>query len=178
MHDLFDLPERRSTVNSKLKGNRGELSACKALKKWSGMEFNRVPNSGGLRWKNSQKVVGDIICESEIGWVFEVKNYKEFHLTPVLRHNSIVLRLYKQVYSDAVRSGKWPMLMLRNNGMPAEEFLIFISSSVGVGLDISPEYVGKGPVFGSIVGYKLSELSAKVAFKVFVDLSSKNKFVS
>lgn len=38
-------------INSKNKGSRFERTICKWFQDWTGYEFNRVPASGGLRWK-------------------------------------------------------------------------------------------------------------------------------
>ena len=48
-------------INGKAKGSGFELRVAKILSKWSGEEFNRVPQSGGLRWKSDNNVTGDIV---------------------------------------------------------------------------------------------------------------------
>lgn len=49
-------------INSKKKGNRLELAVTQFMKEWTGYEFSRVPQSGGLRWKNRTSIAGDVIC--------------------------------------------------------------------------------------------------------------------
>ena len=59
--DLFGAP-RKQLINQKAKGNRNELMVCKVLEAWVGEPFSRVPSSGGLRWKDFNNAVGDVIC--------------------------------------------------------------------------------------------------------------------
>lgn len=49
-------------INSKKKGNRLELAVTQFMKEWTGYEFSRVPQSGGLRWQNRTSIAGDVIC--------------------------------------------------------------------------------------------------------------------
>ena len=50
--DIFrQLDEKKSKkkkVNSKKKGSRGELKACKILSEHFGMQFNKTPDSGAF----------------------------------------------------------------------------------------------------------------------------------
>ena len=57
--DLFGAKEQ--SINSKVKGNNNELKAAKWLTKWTGCPFTRTPSSGGLRWKNTANVCGDVV---------------------------------------------------------------------------------------------------------------------
>ena len=64
-------------VNSKKKGNRGELRICKILSERFNVKFNRVPNSGAFGTTHAlqidaQRVLsGDLICPKL--WVFDVE---------------------------------------------------------------------------------------------------------
>ena len=49
-------------INSKNKGSRFERTICKWFQDWTGYEFNRVPASGGLRWKKTDNITSDISC--------------------------------------------------------------------------------------------------------------------
>lgn len=52
--EVFGGTNRKKSINSNRKGKVNELDLCKALTKWVGFEFNRVPASGGLRWKDAE----------------------------------------------------------------------------------------------------------------------------
>ena len=49
-------------INSRKKGSKNERFLTKLFEQWTGVEFSRVPASGGLRWKGmSEIIVGDIV---------------------------------------------------------------------------------------------------------------------
>lgn len=115
-------PDRPKRVNSKVKGNRGELMAAEWLKGWTGKEWRRVPQSGAyhvpLDWLN-----GDLFCLDkyfDFEFSVEVKSYKK--VTPGLLDN-----FWGQAQADADRIGKHPMLMVRQNGYPEGKWDIYLN---------------------------------------------------
>lgn len=158
--DLFGSPKKRSSgINSKQKGNKNERVACKWLEEWTGEKFTRVPSSGGMRWKNHSSVCGDVVCENEdfkFCFSVETKFLKDFEIVEHLRENSKIFTIWDQAIYDAARGHKFPMLMLRKNGMAAKEFYIFISKEVAeIAVEIPYQYSGKKGRF-HLYGYDCS----------------------
>jgi len=126
-HDIFGT-KPRDTINSKKKGDTNERVAAKWLKKWTGEGFIRTPSSGGRRLQNASNFCGDVVCENEdfdFMFTVETKHYKNLPMPTLLRNNSQVFTIWNQAVRDSIRSGKEPMLMLRENGMPEGEFMIY-----------------------------------------------------
>lgn len=118
-------------ANGKKKGNRGERAAVAFLKEWTGKEFSRVPQSGGLRWKSQKTVTGDVICTEEghyCSFSIEVKNYNELNFQHLLIEdvNSKILKFWEQCKEDASRVSKVPLLLMRRNGMAKNSFFIVL----------------------------------------------------
>lgn len=124
-HDA--LGKKESTINSKLKGNRNELKVAKLLTAWIGKKFNRTPGSGGLRWIEDQRIAGDVVAPAGFDFPFciEVKAYKDVEFKTMLRDNSKIYTFFSQAEKDALRVTKTPLLFVRRNGMPANEFIVF-----------------------------------------------------
>lgn len=102
---------------SKSKGARFELETAKNLSKWWGHDFHRVPASGGLHWKGSNNVVGDIVAPIEAGFPFvvECKNREEWTIENLFLNNKEIKNWWAQVVGDAKESGKIPMLIFTRN---------------------------------------------------------------
>lgn len=118
-------------VNSKKKGNKFERDICKFFTEWTGYEFSRVPQSGGLRWKNTQSITSDVICTDDFysrRWPFsiECKFHKEINFEHLLlsKKPSKIEEFWKQAQGDALRGNKKPLLIMRYNGMPKNEAFI------------------------------------------------------
>ena len=135
---LGDRGSKALPINSKQKGNRNELEVCKWLSAWTGVEFVRVPMSGGLRWKNTirMNICGDVVCTDytfEFPFSIETKHYRSISFDTTshrtLRKDSMVETLFEQCRRDAGRDGKFPMLMLRVNRMPKQEWVVVFDIS-------------------------------------------------
>lgn len=118
-------------INSRKKGARGEKKAIEVLKAWTGMEFHRVPASGGLRWGKTENITGDIVCgdkHKRFEFSIEVKNYKDInfeHLIMPQVKSTILDEFWPQCLADGVRGEKLPLLMMRyDNIKPADFFFI------------------------------------------------------
>jgi hypothetical protein len=130
-HDLFGTNPRKKGINSKKKGNANELECAKFLKEWTGLEFNRVPQSGGLRWKNSEGVTGDLVCEDRsFPFSVETKHYKDIKFDEKLKSTSFVFKVWDQALRDAERATKHPLVILRKNGMAKGDYMVYIHSEL------------------------------------------------
>ena len=98
---LFGTVHRTKKINSKIKGNRSELVVTKLLTEWTGHEFVRVPQSGGLRWKDRSDICGDVINNDrdfDFPFSIEAKSYKNVGLASEmpqeLRKNSVIYTFF------------------------------------------------------------------------------------
>lgn len=121
------------SINSRKKGQRGEKKALKVFEEWTGMEFSRTPASGGLRWKKTDNITGDIICTDALhrfNFAIEVKNYRDInfqHLIIPEVHSDIRDEFWIQALHDAKRGKKLPMLLMRYNGLkPSNLFFLVL----------------------------------------------------
>lgn len=160
---------KRGKINSKAKGNRAELQAAKFMHKWTGIVFARTPGSGALRWVNMSAICGDLtIQDQSINFPFtiEVKHYKSVDIS-LKRKNSKVFTFWKQAKTDAERAGKIPMLLVRTNGMPAGEFIVYVKEVIMLVPNIK---MIKG---GGLVGFNSTELLDKWEFSIFAQYQNK-----
>lgn len=124
-------------VNSKQKGGRFERSICKWFTQWTGYEFNRVPASGGLRWKNAENITSDVACTDakhsrQFRFSVECKSYKDLNFEHILLQKKAckITGFWKQATDDAKRAGKLPLLIMKYNGMSKGEAFVMISHQV------------------------------------------------
>jgi len=115
-------------INSRSKGQRGEKKAIEFFHEWTGMDFKRSPASGGLRGHIMDYTVGDIICV-EKNYIFpfavEVKSYEAINFAQMIYEvESIVFDYWVQCTDDAQRAEKFPILLMRYNGLPANFFFV------------------------------------------------------
>lgn len=125
------------SINSKKKGNKFERIVAKLWSNWTGYEFNRTPQSGGLHWKNSENVVSDIICSDPIHsrrfqFSIEAKCHKDINFEHLLLNvKSKIREFWKQASHDGDRTSKIPILMMRYNGMPKDESFFVVNQFLG-----------------------------------------------
>jgi len=171
--------KKEATINSKVKGNRGELMAAKVLSKWTGARFNRTPGSGGLDWIEDSRVSGDVVAPKDFHFPFsvEVKWYKSIPLPEKkkeLRSNSLVYTLWNQSRRDAMKVDRSPVLMFRRNGDPKGHFYMCFNEVVSMILvrDFYATYLHKGSKkFGGSPLFRIfssKDLLEKVDFSKFV----------
>jgi Holliday junction resolvase len=115
-------------INSRAKGAKNERKVCKTFQEWTGFEFNRTPASGGLRWKKTDNIVGDLIC-SEPNIIFpfsvEVKAYEEINFEHLLYlKDTKIEKFWNQALEDSQRGQKIPLLLMRYNGMPSDLYFL------------------------------------------------------
>lgn len=114
-------------MNSKNKGNRNEIRACKWFEKWTGYKFHRTPASGGLRWQKDSRISGDIVPPVDMYFPLcvEVKSRKTLAIEEgTLRKNSIVYKFFTQATNDSKRVGKLPILFMREDYMKSEDWFV------------------------------------------------------
>lgn len=121
-------------ANGKKKGSKNERELSKWWQLWTGMEFTRVPASGGLRWKKTDNISGDIVCADPRGirkfpFTVEAKSYKDINFEHLLLDNKNikVLQFWEQACEDAQRAGKEPLLFMRYNGMPKSVWYVIMN---------------------------------------------------
>jgi hypothetical protein len=103
------------------------------------MPFARVPLSGGLRWKKTENITGDVVC-TEPNYIFpfsiEVKFNRDINFEKLLipkrklkkRKKDIPIReFWNQTLRDSERGKKIPLLLLRYNGLPRSFFFVIMS---------------------------------------------------
>lgn len=124
-------------VNGKRKGNKNERNLCKWWTNWSGLEFSRVPASGGLRWQKKDDISGDVICTDtrhsrRFPFSIEAKAYKDIRFEHLVLGNKNVklIEFWEQAKEDARRSKKVPILFMRYNGMPSSTWFTIIPLNV------------------------------------------------
>ena len=120
-------------ANSKKKGNKFELKVSKWFTQWTGFTFNRTPASGA--WHSNKDAASDITyvderhahrCKISV----ECKSYKDINFEHLLlatqRKKCDILRFWNQAMEDGERSKKVPILCMRYNSMPADEFFFVV----------------------------------------------------
>jgi len=119
-------------VNSKKKGNRGERGVVNFFKDWTRWDFHRTPSSGGLQWKDDNRIKGDIVPPEKkikkFPYVVEVKVRKKnkIEILDFLTGNvkNLIVDFWDQVTSDAKEVNKVPLLFFRYNGMERGLWLV------------------------------------------------------
>ena len=167
---LFGTVHRAKKINSKVKGNRNELTLTKILTDWTGHEFVRVPMSGGLRWKDRSDICGDVISNDhdfDFPFSVETKHVKSLGLnllvnTTALRTNSVIFTYFAQCERDAKATNKIPMLIVRENGMKKGSYYVCLLLQFGEVLKMS-NYIK--PVFtgGLLCGFDSEEFFKRVS---------------
>ena len=126
-------------VNSKSKGGRFERAISKWFTNWTGYEFNRVPASGGLRWKNAENITSDVACTDskhsrKFRFSIECKSYQDLNFEHVLleKKSCKILKFWEQARTDAERAKKFPLLIMKYNGMSKGEAFVIVGYEVYV----------------------------------------------
>ena len=121
------MAEGKKRINSKTKGSGYELKIAKILSRYWGEEFNRTPMSGGLHWKQDNRVAGDIVTppNSIYPWTTECKKREEWSLEQVLKGTGDVEKWWAQAVGDGERVGLRPLLIFSKNFAPDYVMLAF-----------------------------------------------------
>jgi len=108
-------------INGKNKGNTMERLVAKKLTDWSGHDFNRTPQSGGLHWTEDNSVAGDIVAPPDLQFPFSIEIKKRevpWEFDFMLTGTSSIWEFYKQCVRDSCRvSGnlKEPLVVFSKN---------------------------------------------------------------
>lgn len=124
-------------INSRTKGSRNERSVADVMKQWTGYEFARTPQSGGLHWKK-KNTTGDVICIDEkhglrFPLTIECKAHHDLDFSYMLdgtigKKTNKIIRFWDQALRESEEVNKIPMLTIRRNGMPKDtHFIVFQS---------------------------------------------------
>jgi hypothetical protein len=106
-------------INSSRKGAKAERALSKVLSNWVGVEFQRVPRSGGLRWGSGLMVTGDTIPADPVWLVrfpFSIESKVRDSISfqdLILDQKSEIMDFWAQTVSDAGRVNKIPLLFFR-----------------------------------------------------------------
>jgi len=103
-------------VDSRQKGARGETVARDALRKLTGLQWERTPGSGALNAKHSLK--GDLyVPNSKNNYCVEVKNYEEDHLTSKYLTDKTpqITQWWAQTVRESAEVQKLPLLIFKFN---------------------------------------------------------------
>lgn len=171
-NDLFGVPERKKSINSKRKGNDNEYSVARFFTDWVGTDFGRVPSSGGLRWQGESRFIGDVVPKDEsfeFPFTIETKSYARlFNKDKSI--SKIVLKFWQQCLDDCKRSGKMPLLIMREKNMAADTWYILFDpiNFHNNGDDFRLEYI-HGTYFYGILSSDLK----KIPYLKFLSLTKK-----
>lgn len=120
-------------MNSKNKGNKFERKIGTWFTKWSGFKFERNRLGSGA-WHTNKDAASDITCTDpkhghRCKLAIECKSYKDIKFEHVLLGNKgcDIIKFWSQVIEDAKRTQKYPILCMRYNSMPSDEFFFVIS---------------------------------------------------
>ena len=101
-------------VDSRAKGARTETVVRDALKKHTGLAWERVPGSGALDPKHQLK--GDLYVPGRTNlWCVEVKGYAEDHVSSALLtgKNPQLIEFWKQSVRQGHQVSKKPLLIFK-----------------------------------------------------------------
>jgi hypothetical protein len=101
-------------VDSREKGARAETVVRDALRKATGLKWERVPGSGALNEKHQLK--GDLYLPGEKNlYAVEVKHYAEDHLTSAILtgKNPQLLEWWEQAVRQGIQVSKKPLLIFK-----------------------------------------------------------------
>jgi hypothetical protein len=84
---------------------------------WDGGQFSRVPASGGLHWKDDQRVAGDIVPppDGRFPFVIECKKQEGFELAHLFKNMGKPREWWHQCVLDARRVNRVPILLFSKN---------------------------------------------------------------
>lgn len=120
-------------MNCQQKGKNFERKVAKILTEKLGMEFNRTPQSGGMRWASDNNVYGDIVTPDDFPFIIECKNRENWNFDQLMKGECKEFDSWvKQVEEDCSRYNKnnkekLPLIIFTKNRMP-----IYIASPVNL----------------------------------------------
>lgn len=123
-------------MNSKNKGNRFERKIGAWFTKWTKFKFERNRLGSGA-WHSNKDATSDLTCTDEkhahrCKISIECKNYKDIKFEHILLGNKgcDIVKFWEQASKDANRGNKVPILCMRYNSMPSEEFFFIVGKEL------------------------------------------------
>lgn len=112
--------EKKKRKNSRSKGAGFERETAKLLTDWWGVDFHRVPASGGLHWKDDNRVSGDIVAppDSDFPFSVECKKVEGWNFEQIIKGTGLVTDWWSQCTRDADEFNKAPLLIFSKNRSP------------------------------------------------------------
>ena len=101
-------------VDPRAKGARAETIVKEALRKYTGLNWERVPGSGALNEKHYLK--GDLYVTNEKNlYAVEVKHYQEDHIDSriLTSKDPQLLQFWKQAVRQGLQVSKKPLLIFK-----------------------------------------------------------------
>ena len=126
--------------NAKRKGNKFERAVAKFFTTWTGFEFARTPGSGS--YHSNKDLTSDVSCIDEkhahrCKINIECKSYKDIRFEQLMltkfRKHCKILEFWEQACRDAERSNRVPILCMRYNSMPSDEFFFVVDERLAIG---------------------------------------------
>ena len=125
-------------TNSRTKGSRNERGVAKLMQIWTGYEFARTPQSGGLHWKK-QHTSGDIVCIDDkhgrrFAFSIECKFHEQLDLLHLIqgligKKSNKIIEFWEQSKTDAEQVNKLPIVFMRRNGMKADTHFVILETN-------------------------------------------------
>lgn len=180
--ELFGIKKKKQSVNSKKKGNRNEVNVAHLFTAWTGHEFKRTPQSGGIGWLDKRLVCGDIVnTNPDFKFVFsvEAKHYKTIGYTDMngrlrLRSNSRIYGFMKQAAEAAEAAGKYPICIARENGMPKDEYMVFLPVNAGQAAKLHAMF--KHVIWGKrVIGVRSGLFFSNISYEQLKTICDGNK---
>lgn len=122
-------------TNARQKGSKNERGVAKLFTDWTGYEFARTPQSGGLHWK-TKNTIGDIVCIDEIhGQRFRFTVECKFHADldfsylidgSIGKKTNKISHFWDQARKEAETVNKIPLLFVRRNGMKTDMHFVIM----------------------------------------------------
>lgn len=111
---------KKKRINSRNKGAEYERKIAKVLGLWWDEDFNRTPMSGGLQWKEDNRVTGDIVTppDSVFPFVIECKKREEWTFEQLLKGTGEIESWWEQVTRDCDKVSLRPFLIFSKNFAP------------------------------------------------------------
>lgn len=161
-------------VNSKNKGSRFERKIGAWFTEWTSFKFERNRLGSGA-WHTNRDATSDITCTDpkhahRCKLAIECKSYKDIKFEHTLLGNKgcDILKFWNQVLDDSRRSDKYPLLCIRYNSMPQEEFFFITDDSLGQ--IIIPYYKGNYMIIHSssyhLYIFMASHIQKEMPYKV------------
>lgn len=181
-------------TNSKNKGSKNERAISKLFIKWTGYEFARTPQSGGLHWQK-QNTIGDIVCTDDkhsrrFPFSIECKFHSELDFSHLIdgtigKGSNKVIHFWEQCLRDAEKVNKVPLLFMRKNMMKADmhfiamptNFFLILLSNLGE-LDFNYgyiHYVGKDYLLTIVNSEDFLKLDYKTIYKLAKKITKNGK---